>query len=196
MRRRVTTHADQALKGQSMTDVQTTDAELRTEEQGSPGTASTRRHVLLGVTAVGATAVLAACGTSTPATNSNGTDFSNNPDPAGSEGPAADGGGNGEGDSSSGGGAVLASVADVPEGGGTIKGDYVITQPTPGTFKAFSKVCTHAGCDVNKVDGGQISCPCHNSKFSIETGEPTSGPANKALPETKIKRDGDNIVAA
>jgi Rieske Fe-S protein len=91
---------------------------------------------------------------------------------------------------------VLALAADIPEGGGVIKGDYVITQPASGTYKAFSKVCTHAGCDVSKVDAGVITCPCHNSTFSIEDGKPTGGPAQKALPETKIKVDGDNIVSA
>jgi len=176
-----------------MTDVQTkTDAEISPEEPGLP-TASTRRVVLLGAGAAGATAVLAACGTAS-STNSNGSDFTDNPGPAGSAGPA--GGDSGSGSNGGSGGATLAAVGDVPEGGGVIQGDYVITQPTAGVFKAFSKVCTHAGCDVNKIDGGQISCPCHNSKFSIDTGQPTSGPANKALPETKVKVDGDNIVAA
>jgi Rieske Fe-S protein len=57
-------------------------------------------------------------------------------------------------------------------------------------------VCTHQGCDDNKIDGGNISCPCHGSKFSIETGEPTAGPATKGLAETKVKVDGDSIVKA
>jgi Rieske Fe-S protein len=181
-----------------MTDVQTTDAESRDEEQPSTGQpTSSRRLVLLGAGAVGATAVLAACGTNSGSgSNTNGTDFTNNPAPAGS-GPANAGGGNTGGGSNAGGGAkTLASKADVPAGGGIIAGDYVITQPTAGEFKAFTKVCTHAGCDVNKIDGGVISCPCHGSKFSIETGEPTSGPATKPLAETKVKVDGDNIVAA
>jgi Rieske Fe-S protein len=175
-----------------MTDVQaTTETELPADaESGLPGTGSTRRFVLLGAGAAGATAVLAACGTSTPTTN-NGDDFTNNPAPAGSSGADAGGGNTG-----STGGSALAAVADVPEGGGVIKGDLVITQPTAGEFKAFSKVCTHAGCDVNKIDAGVISCPCHGSKFSVETGEPTAGPATKGLAETKVKVDGDNIVKA
>jgi Rieske Fe-S protein len=178
-----------------MTDVHsTTDIELPAQETGRPGTGSTRRIVLLGAGAAGATAVLAACGTSGNTGNTNGEDFSDTPAPAGSEG--ADGGATGGGTGNGSGGAALALVADVPEGGGVIKGDLVITQPTAGTFKAFSKVCTHAGCDVNKVDAGVIVCPCHNSKFSIDTGEPTGGPANKALAETKVKVDGDNIVQA
>ncbi|MGX6606368.1 Rieske (2Fe-2S) protein [Micromonosporaceae bacterium Da 78-11] len=176
-----------------MTDVQTTtETELRAEEPGRPGTASTRRLVLLGAGAVGATAVLAACGTDSTGANTSGTEYSNNPGPAGSTGPAADSGGGDSGGSA----VALAKVADIPTGGGVIAGDWVITQPAAGTFKAFSKVCTHAGCDVSKVDGGVIVCPCHNSKFSIEDGSPTAGPAKAPLAEKKVKEDGGNIVAA
>ena len=210
-----------------MTDVQTsTDTELQHPEQQHPerqhpeqhpevphlklvreepvggGAASTRRTVLAGAGAFGATCLLAACGTSTGSTGSNpaGSDYQANPAPAGS-GPANAGGGSTAdgstgGDSSGGGATALAAVADVPVGGGVIKGAYVITQPTQGTFKAFSKVCTHQGCDVNKVDGGVIICPCHASKFSIEDGSVKGGPAPKGLPETAVKASGKNIVKA
>ena len=72
----------------------------------------------------------------------------------------------------------------------------MITQPEAGTYKAFSKVCTHQGCDVSKIDGGVIICPCHGSEFSIKNGSPQNGPARQALPETQVKVNGDNIVAA
>ena len=175
-----------------MTDVQTQpEATCRHERGGS----ATRRAVFGGAGALGAACVLAACGTDqTGSSGNNEPGYTNNPLPAGSKG--TDGSGSTTGSGNNGGGTVLAAVSEVPEGGGVIKGDYVITQPQSGTFKAFSKVCTHAGCDVNKVDGGVINCPCHNSSFNIETGEPTGGPANAPLPETKVKKDGDNIVAA
>ncbi|WP_433302860.1 Rieske (2Fe-2S) protein [Actinoplanes sp. CA-030573] len=183
-----------------MTDVQTTpDTEHNVEEPTGAGTGSTRRLVLLGAGAVGATAVLAACGTNSGSTNTNGTDFSNNPAPAGSGAANAGGSGDDKGDDSSGGstgGNALATTGDIPQGGGIITADYVITQPQAGQYKAFSKVCTHQGCDVSKVEGGVITCPCHGSKFSIDTGEPTTGPATKPLAETKVKVDGDNIVKA
>jgi Rieske Fe-S protein len=179
-----------------MTDVQTTtETEHNAEEPARPGAGSPRRLVLLGAGAVGATAVLAACGTSTSNGNGTGTDFSNNPAPAGSGAANANPGDAGKSGGGTG-GSALATTADVPQGGGIITADFVITQPTAGQYKAFSKVCTHAGCDVSKVDGGVISCPCHGSKFSIETGEPTTGPATKPLTETKVKVDGDNIVKA
>jgi Rieske Fe-S protein len=187
-----------------MSDVQTrTGAELPTgvpqhEEPTRHGTAAPRRAVLAGAGALGATAFLAACGTyqngSTYGTNPNGSDYNAEPAPAGSEG--ANTTGEDEAGGKAAGGTVLAAAADVPKGGGVIKGDYVITQPASGQFKAFSKICTHQGCDVNKIDGGVISCPCHGSEFSIEDGTVRGGPAPRPLPETKVKLSGGNVVKA
>jgi Rieske Fe-S protein len=184
-----------------MTDVQTrTDVSDPHEEPAEhAGSCSSRRAMLAGVGAFGATCLLAACSSSSSSggTNPLGSDYQNSPAPAGS-GPAFVPG-TGPTSGSTGGGSsakVLAAVSDVPAGGGIIKGDYVITQPAQGTFKAFSKVCTHQGCDVNKIDGGVISCPCHGSQFSIEDGSVKGGPAPKGLPETAVKVDGTNVVAA
>jgi len=40
------------------------------------------------------------------------------------------------------------ATSKVPVGGGVIleNADYVITQPSKGKYKAFSKICTHQGC--------------------------------------------------
>jgi len=176
-----------------MTDVQNrAEATCRHERAGSG--AATRRAVFGGAGALGAACVLAACGTDqTGSSGNNEPGYTNNPLPAGSAG--TDGNSTG-GTGNSGSGTVLAAVADVPEGGGIIAGDYVITQPAKGEFRAFSKVCTHQGCDVSKIDAGVIICPCHGSEFSINNGSPQNGPARQALPETKVKVDGDNVVSA
>lgn len=173
-----------------MTDVQTRTSTDQHEEHGRSCAVPTRRAVLAGAGALGTTCLLAACGT-----DAGGGTAAPEP-PAGS--PAAPAGDGSTGDSSGGssGGEALAAVSDVPVGGAVIKGDLVISQPEEGTFKAFSKVCTHQGCDVSKVDGATVICTCHNSVFSTEDGSPTSGPAKTPLKETQVKVDGDNIVAA
>jgi Rieske Fe-S protein len=191
-----------------MTDVQTTtEPHVGDSEPMRPCACanSTRRNVLLGAGAVGATAVLAACGTSTGG-NANGTDFSDNPAPAGSAGAQANGagpvdtagpGGTAGPKAGNGGGSTpIAKVADVKVGGGVIKGDYVVTQPVAGTFKAFSTVCPHAGCNVNKIDGGVISCPCHGSQFSVKDGSVVTGPATQGLTGKPVKAVGGNVVPA
>jgi len=53
------------------------------------------------------------------------------------------------------------AISKVPVGGGVIMDDpdqYVVTQPTRGDFKAFSKICTHQSRAVSKTttSGGKV----------------------------------------
>ena len=87
------------------------------------------------------------------------------------------------------------TTAEVPVGGGFImpNADYVVTQPTKGTYKAFSKICTHQGCPVTKIVDKEIVCPCHQSHFSITDGSVLSGPAQSPLPAATTKVSGSTI---
>jgi Rieske Fe-S protein len=87
----------------------------------------------------------------------------------------------------------LAKTADVPVGSGVIVGDIVLTQPSPGVFKGFSAVCTHAGCSVAKIANGTIDCPCHGSKFNLD-GTVAKGPASRSLESKPISVQGDSII--
>jgi Rieske Fe-S protein len=131
-----------------------------------------RRTVVAAVGAAGAAAALTACG------GSQDTSESDTARPTE------------EGD-----GAALAKTADIPEGGGVVFADegVVVTQPEPGTFKAFSSKCTHQGCAVKGIADGVINCPCHNSTFDAATGEVTGGPAARPLPEKQIRVENGSI---
>lgn len=84
----------------------------------------------------------------------------------------------------------------VPVGGGTISdaAKIVVTQPTAGTFKAFTAVCPHQGCTVSAVEEGEIQCPCHASKFDVATGAVRSGPARSGLTAQPFTVSGADIV--
>ncbi len=84
--------------------------------------------------------------------------------------------------------------ASIPVGGGKIIDEVVITQPTEGTFKAFSAVCTHQKCLVSSVANGEILCSCHDSVFDAASGEVISGPASSPLPEKSISLTADGIT--
>ena len=77
----------------------------------------------------------------------------------------------------------VASTADIPVGGGLVvaKDNIVVTQPAAGKFKAFSAVCPHVGCLLDKVENGTIDCPCHGSTFRISDGGVVTGPATQPL---------------
>jgi len=63
-------------------------------------------------------------------------------------------------------------------------------------LRAFSKICTHAGCAVSLFrypvseetsSGPALVCPCHYSTFDVRHGgEPIFGPAVRALPTLPI----------
>ncbi len=131
-------------------------------------TAVSRRTVLVGAAAIGAAGALAACGSS-----------------GGSQATTATG-------------PTTLAAADVPVGGGKILTDaqVVVTQPTAGTFKAFSAVCTHQGCLVGSVANGTITCPCHGSQFSATDGSVKVGPAASPLPAKTVTASGTNLTVS
>jgi Rieske Fe-S protein len=124
--------------------------------------------VLTGTAAIGVTTALVACGDGS-STSGTGSDT---------------------------GGSASIPKTDVPVGGGKIVADQrvVVTQPTAGTYKAFSAVCTHQGCVVSGVDATKITCACHNSSFSTTDGSVLAGPAVRALEAKTVTMNGDNLT--
>lgn len=163
---------------------QTTDSALSECSAGQPG--AQRRAVLGGLVAA-AGAVCAGCSTYGTRTSA--------PAPA----QKADGPGGGASSTDAPAAAApLAPTSAVPVGGGTILADkqIVLAQPTAGTFKAFTAVCTHQGCTVSSIDNGVIVCPCHGSRFHLADGSVDSGPAQRPLAPIAIKvADGQISLA-
>jgi Rieske Fe-S protein len=174
------------------------------------GNAMDRRTVLraAGVSGAGVAgaAALAACGGSTtPTTNVPSTTTSSSTSSSGSSTSSTSSTDSSTSASATGSASAAApsgtpvKTADVPVGGGVINasGLFVVTQPSAGQFKAFSAVCTHQGCTVNKVASGMIDCPCHMSQFDISTGTPTSSSQAKSpLPAKTATVSGDSVYIA
>ena len=143
-----------------------------------PGRETTRRAALAGAGFAGLAATLAGCGGGSSSSSSGST--------------------SGSGQAGNSGNAALARTSEIPVGGGRVFSaeKVVVTQPTAGEFKAFSAVCTHLQCLVDKVASGTIDCPCHGSKFSVKNGSVVSGPAPSPLPAQAIKVAGGKIKLA
>jgi thiosulfate dehydrogenase [quinone] large subunit len=63
-----------------------------------------------------------------------------------------------------------------------------------GKLKAYSAVCTHAGCTVG-FSGGTIACPCHGATYDPNTGNVTGGPAPQGLSPKHVVESGGQIYA-
>ena len=106
-------------------------------------------------------------------------------------GPAGGGGGNGDG------GAPLAEVADLPDGGGLVLGDqHVVLVRDGDQVHGLSATCTHQGCTVSGVADGRITCPCHGSVFDAATGDVVTGPASTPLPAVPVEVRGGAVYLA
>ena len=144
--------------------------------------APARRAVLAGAGIAGAAVVLTAC-------SSGGSGGSG--DPSGAAAPQSSAPST---SAAAGAPQALGATSEIPVGGGTIfkTQKIVVTQPSSGEFKAFTAICTHAGCTVGSVSGGTINCPCHGSQYSIATGAVVRGPAPLPLaPQSIAVTDGE-----
>lgn len=66
------------------------------------------------------------------------------------------------------------------------KGDHI---------RAFNAKCTHLGCKLSRIEGEEVVCPCHGSRFNAE-GRPVKGPAADELKELSVRKDAvsGNII--
>ncbi|MFH6785308.1 MULTISPECIES: apoptosis inducing factor family protein [Methylobacterium] len=87
-------------------------------------------------------------------------------------------------------------VADLPEGAmleGVLGEDKVLLLRRDGRVRAIGARCTHLGAPMAKgiVVEGEVRCPWHHARFSLETGEAVGAPAFDPLPCYRAEeRDG------
>lgn len=96
----------------------------------------------------------------------------------------------------------VARAADVPEGQALYftypeSDDQAVLLRLPGDrFVAYSQRCTHLSCAVYyQPERNRLYCPCHEGVFDPQTGEPIAGPPQRGLPQIRLRRDGDMLVA-
>ncbi len=122
-----------------------------------------RRNLLVLAAATG-TAAVAGCGPMTV-----------RPDTGADAGPPEDVG------SEACGAIMVGAVTEFAVGTWTLKlaNHLIIGHDDRGLF-AYSSVCTHEGCDVNRPVAGEAFCPCHGSRYD-GNGAVIMGPAMRAL---------------
>ena len=74
-------------------------------------------------------------------------------------------------------------------------GEEVCVLNIDGKYYAINNKCTHEGGPLadGKLEGYEVECPWHGSKFDVRTGEVTNPPASEPEPTDEVKIVGNNI---
>jgi nitrite reductase/ring-hydroxylating ferredoxin subunit len=77
-----------------------------------------------------------------------------------------------------------------------VNGEKVCIANAEGRYYALSNVCTHMGGPLaeGKIEGFEVQCPWHGSKFDIRTGKVVRPPAMREEPTYEVKVEDNNIL--
>ena len=92
-------------------------------------------------------------------------------------------------------------VSDLSEGslsGGTLDGQPVVLANDGGRICAFAGKCTHLGAPLKDgiIVHGQLRCPWHHARFSLDSGEAEGAPAFKPLGTFHVEQRGDRLFVS
>lgn len=96
---------------------------------------------------------------------------------------------------------IVAKVSDVPRGKAKafkVGSEQVAVYHTEDDgWYATSDICTHEYCnlaqDGGKLDGYEIECDCHGSKFDVRTGKVLLPPAVEDIKTFKLTIEGEDV---
>jgi nitrite reductase/ring-hydroxylating ferredoxin subunit len=80
-----------------------------------------------------------------------------------------------------------------------VNGKHVAIARIEDQYFAIDDICSHDHCSLGSegfMDGNEIICGCHGSKFDMTTGKVKSLPATVDVSSYEVKVDGDYILIA
>ena len=95
----------------------------------------------------------------------------------------------------------VASTEDVPPGDlmlVDLDGQRVVLANTGGRIYALAELCTHVARPLSEgyLDGEELVCPFHWSRFDVKSGEALTLPAMEPLSTYSVKIEGSDILIA
>jgi 3-phenylpropionate/trans-cinnamate dioxygenase ferredoxin subunit len=92
----------------------------------------------------------------------------------------------------------VARKSKLPENDGTYVetgGHRIALFKVGGEIYALDNACTHVGGPLSqgRVEGDEVECPWHGSRFDIRTGEVKMFPARKDVAIYTVRVTGDDV---
>ena len=84
----------------------------------------------------------------------------------------------------------------VPVGSAVILDRFIIAQPNPGEYVAYSAVCPHQQQKITGVEDENGRCTAHGSVFNTASGEVVSGPSLNPLTTAALEETGDQLIVS
>jgi glycine betaine catabolism B len=77
-----------------------------------------------------------------------------------------------------------------------VNGAEVCIANVDGKYYAINNICTHEGGPLadGRLDGFEVECPWHQSRFDMRTGEVIEPPASEPELAYEVKVEGNNIL--
>jgi nitrite reductase/ring-hydroxylating ferredoxin subunit len=77
-----------------------------------------------------------------------------------------------------------------------VAGENICLINVEGKYYAIGNVCTHEGGPLAEgtLEGYEVECPWHGSKFDIRTGKVTRPPANEPESTYEVKVEGNDVL--
>ena len=93
----------------------------------------------------------------------------------------------------------VAQTSDLPEGEimlVEVGDERILLSNVQGGFHAIGEVCTHAEGPLSEgyVQGDEVECPWHGSRFNLRSGEATNPPADEGVGRYAVRVEGDDIL--
>ena len=91
----------------------------------------------------------------------------------------------------------LSELKDGEVKGIKIRGEQIALYRLGDEVLATSDICTHEECIISDnfyIEGEEVECTCHGSRFNIKSGENTVPPAAEPLKTYKVKIEGEEVL--
>ena len=93
----------------------------------------------------------------------------------------------------------VARKSDIPEGEMMlveVGGERILLANLEGQICAIGEVCTHAQGYLSDgwIEGEDVVCPLHGSRFNLRTGQVTTPPSDEGEPVYQVRMEGEDIL--